>query len=222
MTRFQTIYDRAAARKGGPDGLEALLSQWGPPADLSAQTDDRILSSICQHIMSAGFQWRVVKAKMPGHEEAFGGFEIPRVAYLSDSDIDALAQDTRVVRHRTKIASIRDNARMMLEVAEDHGSFVEFIAAWPSDDLVGLYAWLKKNGSRLGGMTGPRVLRSVGKDAFLLTDHVTQALIEAKVIDKAATSKKGQAAVQEAFNGWKAESGRTFTDLSRILAYTIP
>ncbi len=222
MTRFQTMYDRAAARKGGPEGLEALLVEWGPPPDLSAQTDDRILSAFAMHLMSAGFRWRVVKAKWPGHEEAFHGFDVPRVAFLSDAEVEALGQDTRIIRNRPKIRSIRENARMMLDTAEEHGSLAEFLAAWPDDDLVGLCAWLKKHGDRLGGMTGPRTLRSIGKDAYLLTGHVNQGLIEAKVIDKPATGKRAQAAVQAQFNVWKAESGRSFTDMSRILAYTIP
>lgn len=222
MPRFEPIYHRAAARKGGPEGLEALLAGWDPPADLATQTDDRVLSAIGKHLMAAGFRWRVVQAKWPGHEEAFGGFEVPRVAFLSDGEIDELATDTRIIRHRGKIAALRDNARMLLELAEDHGSFAEFAGGWPDSDLIGLWAWLKGHGSRLGGMTGPRTLRSLGKDCFLLTDHVTQALIDAKVIDKPATSKKALAAVQTAFDGWKAETGRSFTDLSRILAYTVP
>ncbi len=222
MPRFQPIEDRAAARKGGPEALEALLAGWGPPADLASQTDDRVLSAMGKHIMAAGFRWRVVQAKWPGHEEAFGGFEVPRLAYMSDADIDELATDTRIIRNRLKIHCLRDNARMLLELAEEEGSFAEFAGAWPDEDLVGLWAWLKANGSRLGGMTGPRTLRSLGKDCFLLTDHVQQALIEAKVIDKPATSKKALKAVQAAFSEWKAETGRSFTDLSRILAYTIP
>lgn len=222
LTRFQTLYDRAAARKGGPEGLEALLAGWGTPDSLADQTDDRVLSAMAMHILSAGFRWAVVKAKWAGHEEVFGGFEVPRVAFLTDAQMEEIAQDTRVIRNRPKLLCIRDNARMMLDVADDHGSFVEFVQAWPDEDLIGLWAWMKKHGSRLGGMTGPRTLRSLGKDSFLLTDHVTQALIEAHVIDKAATSKKAQRAVQEQFNAWKAESGRSFTDMSRILAYTIP
>jgi len=41
------------------------------------------------------------------------------------------------------------------------------------------------------------------------------------VVDKAPTSQKALRAVQAAFSAWQAETGRSYTELSRILAYSI-
>lgn len=217
---FDSFYQHAVARKGSPEALEELLPGVSP--DLASTPDDRILAALAKCLFAAGFRWRVVEAKWPGFEEAFGGFEVPRVAFLSDGDVEALRQDTRIIRNGLKIVSLRNNARMMLEVSEEHGSFAEFLAAWPDDDVVGLWMWLKAEGDRLGGMTGPRMLRMVGKDTFLLTGHVNQALVDAGVIDKPATGKGAQRRVQEAFNTWKQESGLSFGAMSKILACTVP
>jgi hypothetical protein len=63
-------------------------------------------------------------------------------------------------------------AHMMFdEIHSDNSpndSFAEFIAAWPSNDMIGLWDYLKKKGQRLGGNTGPYALRAIGKNTFYL------------------------------------------------------
>ncbi len=221
MKPASVFIERAMTHKGGPAALEELLGQPTPRADLAAIPDDRWLSRAAFGIMAAGFVWRVVDNMWPKHEEALFGFELEPVAFLSDADIDTLADTDGVIGHRGKLTAIRDNARMMLDVVADHGSFGEFVAEWPADDIVGLWTWLKKNGSRLGGRTGPYFLRAMGVDTPLMTQDVVKALVEAGVVDKAPTSQKALRAVQAAFSAWQAETGRSYTELSRILAYSI-
>jgi len=219
VTEFERIYQRAAARKGGPGALEEML----PPAesvDLAAIPDDRWLSRMGKHVMAAGFRWRVVEAMWESHEEHLWGFQPEPVAFMSEADIDRIADTKGVIGHRPKLAAIRDNARMVLDVSAEHGSFGEFIASWPEDDIVGLQLWLKEHGGRLGGMTGPYMLRAMGLDIFLFTRDVSAALIESKIIDKEPTTKRRMLAAQEAFVRWKQETGRSFTQLSRLLAYS--
>lgn len=222
MERFANIYARAAARKGGEEELDALLPPPGDDALLSSLPDSVLLGRMAMQVFASGFVWRVVQNKWPGFVEAFRGFEPMPVALMTEADLDALRQDTRIIRHATKIAAVRANARMMVEVADEHGSFAEFLAEWPSSDLVGLLEWLKKNGSRLGGNTGGYFLRGVGKDAFLFTEDVNNALIRAGVVDKAPAGKGARKKVQAAFNRWREESGLSYTQMSKVLAYSVP
>lgn len=180
-----------------------------------------MLADMTRGVFQAGFSWKVIDAKWAGFEEAFHGFDVPRAAFLEEREISDLATDTRIVRYRAKIASVRDNARFIMEIREEAGSFGKFLAKWPEDDLVGLWSVLKKRGSRLGGMTGQYFLRTAGKDVFMLTRDVAKCLIEAGVVDKNPTSKGDLAKVQAAFNAWKEETGRPFCELSRIAAYSI-
>ena len=103
MESFDSIHARAARRKGGDEALEALLPNPRSPAELAALGDDRFLSQFAKSIFQAGFVWRVVENKWPGFEEAFQGFEPSRIANLSDEDLEALAQDTRIIRNGPKI-----------------------------------------------------------------------------------------------------------------------
>jgi 3-methyladenine DNA glycosylase Tag len=190
-------------------------------AEVAAQPDDRWLSMMTRLVFSAGFVWRVIEAKWPGFEAAFQGFDPITLAMLPGPDVDALGEDARIVRNRQKINATFENAQFVLDVAQTHGSFGAFVAQWPEDDIVSLWAVLKKRGARLGGDTGPRLLRWMGKPSFILSRDVVAALVDAGVVTKKPTSKTALKAVQAAFNTWQAESGLNHSQMSMILALSI-
>ncbi len=218
---FDKIYAIAAKRKGGPKELEKLLSKPKSKAALKKIPDDRWLAEITKNIFRAGFNWSVVEKKWPGFEEAFWAFDPRRCAMMSDDDLGDLASDTRIIRNGTKIASVRDNAVFINELADEHGSAGAFFADWPQDDFVGLLEVLKKRGSRLGGATAQYFLRFSGKDSFFTNGDVAAALVREGVVDKPPSSKRDMAAAQAAFNQWAKESGRPFTHISRTLACSV-
>lgn len=221
VSGFSHIHERALDLKGGADALEELIGAFGTPVsdtELAKTSDDRWLSMMTRCVFRAGFVWRVIDNKWDGFEEAFHAFDVGRVAFLDDDEIDTLAQDTRIIRNPQKIRATRENALFMVDIRKEHGSFAKFIADWPIQDITGLWDLLKKRGSRLGGRTGPMVLREMGKDTFMLSPDVVKTLIDEGVVDKDPTSKKALAAVQEAFNAWHAETGMPLARLSRICA----
>ena len=55
-------------------------------------------------------------------------FDPIAIAFLSEKDLDELAQDKRVIRNRRKLAAIVKNARAMRELEEEHGSFQGYLA----------------------------------------------------------------------------------------------
>lgn len=220
MKSFAEIRDMAVARKG-EEGLEAALPQ-APEVTLAQQSDDRILSVMSRGIFSTGLSWQMIENKWPAFEEAFHGFDIGRNAFMSDEDLDSHLSNKGIVRHGAKIVSVRDNAIMLSDLAREHGSAAAYLGNWPLEDQIGLFAYLKKHGSRLGGMTGPYALRRLGYDNLILSKSVVAALNMARVIDGAATSKKAQAVVQAAFNDWVAESGESYARVSLTLAMAVP
>ncbi len=221
MDSFDRIFARAAKRKDGAEALESLLPAPKSETELAGLGDDRYLAQFAKSIFQSGFVWRVVENKWPGFELAFQGFEPARLAIMPDEELEALMQDTRIIRNGAKIKAVRDNAVFLCDLAREHGSAAQFFASWPSTDIVGLLDLMKRHGSRLGGMTGQYSLRFLGKDCFILTRDVTTALIGQGVVDKAPTSKRDLAAVQEAFNRWHEQSGRPFSQISRVLACSI-
>jgi 3-methyladenine DNA glycosylase Tag len=222
MEKFEKIFARAAKRKGGEAALEELLPQPKTPAQLKRVGDDRYLAEMTRCVFRSGFVWQVIENKWPGFEDAFSRFDTSTCAMLSDEDIEKLARDERIVRNVKKIMSVRANAQFVGEVAREHGSFGKWLAAWPVDDVVWLWDELKRRGDRLGGGTGGFFLRFSGKDTFMLSPDVVKALIGQKVVAKLPSGKKDLAAVQDAFNRWREESGRPLCQISRVLAASVP
>ncbi len=221
MRTYDEIFAIAAKRKGGADALNALLEAPTPAAAVAAKSDDRWLALFTRLVFSAGFNWKVIEAKWDGFEAAFHGFDLGKCAMMDDAWLDELLQDKRIVRNGAKIQSVRDNAVFLQGIAAKHGSVGRFIADWPSDDYAGLLALLAKEGSRLGGTTAQYALRFGGADGYVLSRDVVARLIAEGVVDKPPTSKKAIALVQQAFNEWRSQSGRSLTEISRTLAMSI-
>ncbi|MGI2192655.1 DNA-3-methyladenine glycosylase I [Shewanella baltica] len=221
LERFSSIYARASERKGGAAGLEALLSGCLSDDEIRQYRDAELLSAMSRQVFQSGFVWRVVVNKWPEYEKSFFGFEPHKVLMLSPEQIQARASDATLIRHLKKTQAIYDNALMIHDVAREHGSLAQLIAAWPTQDTIGLWALLKKRGTRLGGNTGPYFLRGIGKDTFLLTDDVQGYFKAHKLVDAGFTSQTALKQVQAVFNQWQQESGRCLADISRILACSV-
>ncbi len=222
MEKFRDIYQRACERKGGAATLEKLMPKVRGARALAGTGDDRYLSEMTRCVFQAGFVWRVVDHKWDDFEDVFFGFPPEKIVMLSPDQIDRFSQNPRIIRNRQKVLSVQANARFILEVAREHGSFGKFISRWPETDLVGLFAHMKKYGSRLGGMTGQRVLRNMGKDTFVITGDVCRCLQRAGLdITANPGSKRELTLIQETFNSWHAESALPYSHISRICACSL-
>lgn len=221
LETFQQIYHRAAGRKGGEASLESLLGRPRANGDIAKLGDDRFLAEFTKKVFQSGFVWRVVEQKWADFEQVFFEFNIEKVCLMPDEMLEQKAGDKRIIRNFTKVRTIRDNAIMIADVAREHGSFAEFVAEWPSDNIVGLWDYLKKNGSRLGGNTGAYALRTLGKDTFLLSNDVVGYFQARDIITGSATSKRSLTAIQKAFNDLQQESGRSLQELSRVISMSV-
>lgn len=216
MTPFDVILDEARGRHGA--ALDARMPAVRSAAALAAIPDDRWLSAMARRVFSAGFVWRVIDAKWEGFEDAFSGFGVATVAQLDAQGIGALLGDARIVRNRQKIIATVDNASFVAGVSADHGGFGAWVGGWPGDDIVGLWDALAARGARLGGDTGPRLLRMMGKDTFILTGDVCHALGRFAGLSGRPTGKRFRREAQAAIGAWSAASGLGLGAVSTVLA----
>ena len=221
MKKFSTLYERAAARKGGEAALEALIGKPKSAAVLARIPDDRWLSAMARSVFRAGFNWTVVDNKWPDIEAAYNGFDPHRVAFQSDDDLDVLVKDARVIRQWRKLKAIRANAQYVVDLAAEHGTAGRYFADYPATDYIGLLDDMKKRGSHLGGTSAQYFLREIGKDSFILSRDVIAALRREQVFDGTPTSKASMRQIQNAFNEWVNDGGKSLTRVSRILAFTV-
>ena len=174
----------------------------------------------CPSIKNLRVEWRVVENKWPDFEETFFNFNIEKILMMPEEMLERKAADPKIIRNYNKVKTIKANAQMMFDQnIENNTSFAQFIADWPSSDIIGLWAFLKKHGQRLGGNTGPYALRLLGKDTFILSSDVEAYLRAKKIIDGGLQSKRSLTAIQHYFNQLQQESGYSLTQLSRLIAF---
>jgi 3-methyladenine DNA glycosylase Tag len=221
LEKFNAIYQRACERKGGPQALAVGLNKPLSNKVLSKVGDDRFLAEFSKKVFQSGFVWRVVRNKWPDFERVFFDFNIQKILLIPDEMLEQKATDPSIIRNYTKVRTIRDNAIMIDSVAREYGSFARFVADWPNEDIIGLWAYLKKHGARLGGNTGPYGLRTMGKDTFLLSNDVVGYFTKRNIISGSAQSKRSLTAIQTSFNELQQQSGRSLQELSLIISKSV-
>lgn len=220
MTPFAAIEALAVERHGEAAVAARLLTPKTPEA-LRAVPDDRWLSQATKCIFQSGFNWELIEQKWPHFEEVFEGFALARWTMMTDDDVHELLKMKGIVANGAKIASVGGNARYFARLAQEAGTVGAHFARWRPEDYCANIEELRKNGARLGGMTGQMFLRRMGLDALIFSQDVTRALIREGIVTKAPGSGKDLAAVQAALDRWRAESGRGLTQISQILALSV-
>ena len=221
MQKFETIYGMAADLEGGVEALEALLPNPRTEKELKNLTNSFCLSNMSRRIFQAGLNRKIIDNKWPSFEDVFHQFDINAVRMLSDEVLQALMDEKRIVRHWGKIQSVRHNAQTIYEIDEEEDGFLNYVAEWPSSEIVEFWDVLKKRFKQLGGASGPYFLRRIKKDTFLLTQDVMRAMARWGAIDEEPKNKKQMNHVQECMNLWQEESQRPYCQLSMILACSI-
>ena len=97
------------------------------PLRIEPQSLADYLEVMSKAVFHSGMSWKVVEAKWTDIKVAMRNFDPVAIAFLSEKDVDDLAQDKRVIRNRRKLAAIVKNARTMRELEEEHGSFQGYL-----------------------------------------------------------------------------------------------
>jgi DNA-3-methyladenine glycosylase I len=126
-----------------------------PPAELAGY-----LEELTRSVFQPGLSWKVVEAKWPGMRAALHDFDPARVAGLTPPEVNALAQDTHMIRNRRKIEATVENAAALIRLDREHGGFATYLASHPS--VPAAVADLRKRVKFLGDVGGVRFLWSVG------------------------------------------------------------
>ncbi len=97
--------------------------EWGVP-----KHDDRLLfEMLTLEGAQAGLSWLTILKRREGYRAAFDNFEPLRVAAYDEARVQALLQDTRIIRNQAKIRSTVQNARAFCEVQAQFGTFAAYL-----------------------------------------------------------------------------------------------
>ena len=108
-----------------------MSQEWKPTSwmyrDRRPQDDSAYLENLTRCIFQAGLSWRTVADKWPNFKAAFDGFDVEKVASYGKEDVERLMGDEGIVRNRRKITAAVQNAREFKRIAEEHGSFKDWL-----------------------------------------------------------------------------------------------
>jgi DNA-3-methyladenine glycosylase I len=111
------------AASGDATMLEYHDREWGVP-----HHDDRALFELLTlEGAQAGLSWRTILARRGEYRRAYHGFDIARIARMTDAALERLLTSSGIIRNRQKVYSVRDNARVALQAIEEHGSLDAYL-----------------------------------------------------------------------------------------------
>ncbi len=91
--------------------------------------DAALFERLALEINQAGLSWLTILKKREGFLRAFEGFDPARVARYGAREKRRLLSDARIVRNRAKIEAVIENARRIVSLAREHGSFASWLRA---------------------------------------------------------------------------------------------
>ena len=165
-----------------PLGIAYHDAEWGVPV----HDDRRLFEMLVLEGAQAGLSWETILRKRARYREVFDRFDPERVARYSARKVVSLLADPGIVRNRAKVESAIGNARALLAVREEHGSFDEWIWSFvdprprrarrslrdvPAEtaESRAMSKELRGNGFRF---VGPTICYAFMQSAGLVNDHV--------------------------------------------------
>jgi len=145
---------------------EPLLSyhdrEWGTPL----HEDRRLFEFLVLEGMQAGLSWETVLRKRSAFRRAFVRFDPVKVSRFGARDVARLMRDESIIRNRAKIEAAIGNAKALLVLRKELGSFDRYV--WGFDDKDVLAKDLKKRGFRF---VGPTIVESFMQAVGIRNDH---------------------------------------------------
>ena len=94
-------------------------TEWGVPA----HGDSTLFERLTLESFQAGLSWSTILHKRPAFRDAFAEFEPTNIAAFGAEDVRRLVEDVGIVRNLGKIEATIGNARVVVEIAREAGSF---------------------------------------------------------------------------------------------------
>jgi DNA-3-methyladenine glycosylase I len=108
---------------GDPLEAEYHDKEWGVPV----HDDKKLFEFLVLEGAQAGLNWKTILMKRENYRKAFANFDPAKVAQFTEKDVKRLLADAGIIRNRLKIASTITNAKKLLEIQKQFGSFDRYI-----------------------------------------------------------------------------------------------
>jgi DNA-3-methyladenine glycosylase I len=164
--------------------IEYHDTEWGTPV----HDDRKLFELLMLDNVQAGLIWQTILNKRENYRNAFDNFVPAKIARYNERKITSLLNNPGIIRNRLKIKAVITNARAVLEIQKEFGSFDAYIwqfvngtpirnrwkslkeipATSPESDAMSKA--LKKRGFKFVGST---ICYAFMQSAGLVNDHLT-------------------------------------------------
>jgi len=124
--------------------------------------DDELFGRLVLEINQAGLSWTTILNKQESFRRAYAGFSIRKVAGFDDADRARLLSDAGIIRNRLKVDAAVHNARQLLALQREFGSFREWLDRHHPRSLEEWVRLFKKTFRFTGGEITKEFLMSTG------------------------------------------------------------
>ena len=124
--------------------------------------DDELFCRLVLEINQAGLSWETILKKESTFRKAYDNFDINKVAAYTEADRERLMADPGIIRNKLKINAAIENAKTILILQKEHGSFekwLEMLHPKTKEEWVKLF---KKTFRFTGGEIVNEFLMSIG------------------------------------------------------------
>lgn len=124
--------------------------------------DNELFCRLVLEINQAGLSWETILKKEAAFRKAYDNFDPETIAAYSERDLERLMADPGIIRNRLKINAAIENAKTILRLQTEYGSFknwLEFHHPKPIAEWVKLF---KKTFRFTGGEIVNEFLMSIG------------------------------------------------------------
>jgi len=128
-----------------------------PVADETALFERLVLE-----INQAGLSWELMLKKREGFRAAYDGFDVDKVARYGERQRARLLADAGIIRNRLKVDAAIENARRIVALRQDYGSFAGWIDAHHPLDKAQWVKLFRKTFKFTGGEIVGEFLMSTG------------------------------------------------------------
>jgi DNA-3-methyladenine glycosylase I len=142
--------------------------------------DDQLFERLILEINQAGLSWETILKKREGFKKAYADFKLEHVAAFNDEDFARLMSDASIIRNRLKINAAIENAKRILEIQRNHGSFLAWLELHHPLELDDWRRLFKKTFVFTGGEIVREFLVSTG---FLPGAHDQDCSTHAQILE---------------------------------------
>jgi DNA-3-methyladenine glycosylase I len=149
--------------------------------------DNDLFCRLVLEINQAGLSWEIILKKQAAFRKAFHDFNIKKVAAYTEKDRARLMADAGIIRNKLKINAAIENAKTILQLQKEHGSFEKWLEQQHPKTKEEWVKLFKKTFRFTGGEIVNEFLMSTG---YLPGAHTADCAIYKKILKAKPMWKK--------------------------------